>query len=75
MAHVKKNDMVIVITGKDKGKKGQVLEVLPKKGLVKVNGVALMTHHMKARKAGDVPGIKQIEGYINISNVKLASEK
>lgn len=73
MAHIKKNDLVYVLTGKDKGKTGVVLEVLPREGKVLVQGVAVMTHHVKARKQGEVSSIKKQESYIDISNVKRAS--
>lgn len=66
---VKKNDTVVVLTGGDKGKKGVVLDVLPKKGKVLVKGIALHSKHMKARKQGEVSSIKKMEAYIDLSNV------
>jgi large subunit ribosomal protein L24 len=69
VARIKKNDTVVVLSGKDKGKKGTVLEVLPKKDLVMVKDVAIVTRHLKARKQNDVPGIKKQEGYLSISRV------
>lgn len=69
MMRIKKNDTVVVLTGKDKGKQGLVIDILPKKGKVKVKGIAIATHHVKARRQGDVAGIKQEEGYIDLSNV------
>lgn len=71
MMRIKKNDTVLVITGKDKGKRGVVLEVLPDKNLVKVQGIAIMTKHVKARRQGEVSAIKKQEGFINLSNVML----
>jgi large subunit ribosomal protein L24 len=70
--HVKKNDLVYVLTGKDRGKKGVVLSVLPSERKVKVKGVALVTRHYKARKQGEKSGIKKVERYIDISNVVIA---
>jgi len=70
--HIKKGDLVYVLTGKDKGKKGTVLRVLPKENKVMVKGVALVTRHYKARKQGETSGIKKIERYINMSNVVIA---
>jgi large subunit ribosomal protein L24 len=70
MMHVKKNDKVKVMIGKDKGKEGVVVEVLPTKGKVLVKGIALKTRHTKARRQGDVAGIKQEEAYIDASNVQ-----
>lgn len=69
VARIKKNDTVVVLTGKDKGKTGSVIEILPKKGKVVVKGVAVITRHVKARKQGDVPGIKKEESYIDEAKV------
>ena len=69
IARVRKNDTILVLTGKDKGKQGVVLDVLPKKGKVLVKGVAIVTRHVKARSQGEVAGIKKKESYINLSNV------
>jgi large subunit ribosomal protein L24 len=69
MERIRKNDSVVVITGKDKGKKGKVIDILPKKGKVMVKDVALVTKHYKARKQGEVSGIKKMESYIDLSNV------
>ncbi len=66
---VKKNDMVSVVSGKDKGKQGPVIAILPKKGKVMVQGVGIITKHHKARKAGDTGGIKKEESFINIVKV------
>lgn len=76
MMRVKKNDTVVILTGKDKGKNGTVIEVLSKKGKVKVKGIALVTRHVKARRQGEIAGIKQEESYIDLSNVMpLSSDK
>ena len=69
MARIKKNDLVQVITGKDKGKRGTVIEVSPSNGKVKVKGLALRVHHVKAGKTGEVGGIKRLEAFIDASNV------
>ncbi len=69
LARVKKNDTVVVISGKDKGKRGSVIEILPAKGLVVVKGVAIVTRHAKARRQGDVAGIKKEEGYLDLCKV------
>jgi large subunit ribosomal protein L24 len=74
MAHVKKNDLVYILTGKDKGKTGVVLELCPKKGKVKVKGIAVVTRHVKARREGEASSIKKEESFIDISNVKLATQ-
>jgi len=69
MMRVKKNDTVIVLNGKDKGKRGLVIDILPKKGKVKVQGIAIVTHHVKKKKQGDVSMIKKEESFIDLSNV------
>ena len=69
MARIKKNDTVIVTTGKDKGKKGTVADVLPKKGKVLVQGVNIVIRHAKARKQGETAGIRHEERPFDISNV------
>lgn len=69
VARIKKNDLVRVITGKDKNKEGSVIRVLPKKGKVLVKDVAIVTRHVKPRKAGEQGGIRKEEGYIRLSKV------
>lgn len=70
--HIKKGDLVFVLTGKDKGKKGAVISIQPDKGKVKVKGVALVARHYKARKQNELSGIKKVERYIDMSNVVIA---
>ena len=55
--NVKKGDTVVVISGKDKGKQGKVLEVSPKEGKVIVEGRNMVKKHVKPRKMGDPGGI------------------
>lgn len=69
MARVKKNDTVVVLSGKDKGKKGAVLDICPKSGQVMVKGASILVKHVKARKQGDVSGIRHEEGWMDLSNV------
>ncbi len=69
---IKKNDVVYILSGKDKGKTGTVLSVSPKNAKVKVKGIGLIVRHYKARKQGEQSGIKKIERYIDISNVMIA---
>jgi large subunit ribosomal protein L24 len=71
-AKIKKNDQVVVIAGRDKGKRGRVLEVLPSESKVKVEGVARMKRHQKANpQSNRGGGIIDKEAFINISNVQL----
>ena len=69
VARIKKNDTVYVLSGRDKGKKGVVIEVNPKKGKILVEGVALATRHVKPRRQGEQGGIKKEESFIPVSNV------
>ncbi len=59
--HVKTGDNVMIISGKDKGKKGKVLEVSPKEGKVIVEGCNLVTKHVKPRQMGQQGGIVKAE--------------
>lgn len=69
VARIKKNDTVVVLTGRDEGKHGAVIEILPKEGKALVKDVAVVTKHLKAKKTGDVAGIKKMETYINVSKL------
>jgi len=73
--HVKSGDTVVVITGKDKGKKGKVLRVFPKENRVIVEGVNMLTKHKKAQGPTSPGGIIKSEGPINASNVMYYCEK
>jgi len=68
---VKKNDTVLVLSGKDKGKQGVVIEFSEKKGKIKIGGIAQVTKHLKARKQGQNSAIIKTESFIDISNVML----
>jgi large subunit ribosomal protein L24 len=73
MMRIKKNDLVIVLTGKDKKKQGKVIEVDNSSNKVKVEGIALLTKHVKARKQNEFSAIKKVESFIDLSNVMLVS--
>ena len=60
--HVKKGDEVMIISGKDRGKKGKVLEISPSEGKVIVEGRNMVTKHVKPRKQGQLGGIVKAEG-------------
>ena len=69
---IKKNDQVVVIAGRDKGKRGRVLEVSPVNGKVKVEGVGVIKRHQRANPQGNRGGgIIEKEAFINVSNVQL----
>lgn len=73
--HIKKDDLVFVLTGKDKGKTGTVIEVFPKKGKIKVKDIAVITKHVKAKRPGQKAGIVKTEALIDVSNVKHVSNQ
>lgn len=68
---IKKNDIVMVMSGKSRGKKGKVLEVSPKEGKVIVEGLNMVTKHLKPRKAGDPSGIVKAEGAMYACKVQV----
>ena len=68
---VKKNDTVLVITGKDAGKTAKVLTALPKANKVIVDGVNVQKKHKKARSAQEVSAIQNQSGAIDASNVMV----
>ena len=72
--HIKKDDPVVVITGKDKGKRGKVLRVFPDKDSVIVEGVNVQTKHQKQTRK-ERSDIKHIEGPIHVSNVMYYDAK
>ena len=73
--HVKKEDTVLVLTGKDKGKKGKVLSVNPSTNQVLVEGVNMSTKHKKPRGRYQQGGIIHQESAVNGSNVMLVCDK
>jgi large subunit ribosomal protein L24 len=68
-AKIKKGDTVIVITGKDKGQKGEVLKAYPEESRVLVAGVNIKARHTKPSQADPQGGIKRKEAPIHVSNV------
>lgn len=74
--HVKKDDQVFILTGRDAGKSGKVLEVHTKTNRVTVDGINIVKKHQKPRPPS-VPegGIKEIPAPIHVSNVKLLDKK
>ncbi|MCI8497744.1 MAG: 50S ribosomal protein L24 [Clostridiales bacterium] len=73
--HVKKGDTVVVISGNSKGKKGKVLEVSPSEGKVIVEGIHMVTKHVKPRQMGQPGGIVKAEGAIYASKVMVVCPK
>jgi len=72
---IKKGDPVLIIAGKDRGKRAKVLDVLPRFDRAVVEGVNLRKKHVKPKRTGEKGQIVQLPGPINISNLKLICSK
>jgi large subunit ribosomal protein L24 len=72
---VVRGDQVVVVRGDDKGKRGEVIRVFPKKGRVTVKGINIVKKHRKARSAEEQSGIIEMEAPIHVSNVMLIDPK
>ena len=76
MAKIKRNDQIIVIAGKDKGKRGRVLRVISDKNRVLVEGVGMIKKHVKPNPQRNIAGgILEQEAPIHLSNVMLADSE
>ena len=75
MAKIKKDDNVLIMAGKDKGKKGKVHSVLPDRNRVVVSGVNILKRHTKPRGTARQAGIIEREAPLDISNVALVCTK
>ena len=73
--NIKRDDKVIVLSGKDKGKEGKVLVASPKTNKVIVEGVNVATKHQKARRQGEESGIIKVETPIHACKVQLVCPK
>ena len=73
--NIKRDDKVIVLSGKDKGKEGKVLVADPKNNKVVVEGVNVATKHQKARRQGEESGIIKVETPIHACKVQLVCPK
>ncbi len=74
-ARIRKGDRVVVMTGADKGKRGEVLSVQPKEERAIVQGVNVAKHHTKPRGMGQPGGIVEREATIHLSNLMLVDPK
>ena len=74
-AKIKKGDRVVVLAGKDKGRSGNVLKVLPKDGRVVVEGLNMVQRHTRPSQGNPQGGIKNKEAPIHISNVAVVDSK
>ncbi|MBN2890409.1 MAG: 50S ribosomal protein L24 [Bacteroidales bacterium] len=69
--HIKKGDIVVVISGNDKDKRGRVLKVMPDKQLAIVEGVSIVHKHRKSKQQEGQSNIEKVESPIHISNLSV----
>ena len=74
-AKIKKGDKVVVLSGKDKGKQGEVTKAIPRDGKVIVSGVNIITRHKKPSQANPQGGLEKAEAPLHISKVALQDPK
>jgi large subunit ribosomal protein L24 len=74
-AKIKKGDRVVVLTGKDKGRSGKVLKVMPAENRVLVEGIKIVQRHTRPSQTNPQGGIVNKEAPIHVSNVALADPK
>ena len=74
-AKIKKGDKVVILSGKDKGKHGEVTKALPKEGKVIVSGVNVATRHRKPTQTSPQGGIERKEAPLHVSKVAIADPK
>jgi large subunit ribosomal protein L24 len=75
LTKLKKNDIVIINNGTEKGKKGKVIKISAKNNSVLVEGINVRTRHVKAKKQGQESGIIKKEAFINLSKVNYYCDK
>ena len=71
-AKIKKGDTVVVLSGKDKGKTGEVTKAMPKTGKIIVSGINMMTRHKKASQADPQGGLERLEAAMYACKVAIA---
>jgi large subunit ribosomal protein L24 len=74
-AKIKKGDRVVLLTGKDKGRQGRVLQVMPKEERVIVEGLNMVQRHTRASQTDPQGGIKHKEASVHVSNVAIVDSK
>ena len=74
-AKIKKGDQVVILSGKDKGKQGEVTKSMPKDGKVVVSGVNIITRHRKPSQANPQGGLERVEAPLHVSKVALQDPK
>lgn len=72
---IKKGDQVLIISGKDRGKKGRVLRSLPEAGKIQVEGINLVKKHLKPKQQREKGEVISLPAPLNVSNAKLVCPK
>jgi len=72
---IHKDDQVLIISGKDKGRKGKVIEALPKEARIIIENINLRKKHVKPKKSGEKGQIVELPGPLNVSDVKIICPK
>lgn len=72
---IKKDDQVLIISGKDKGRKGKVIEALPKQARIIIENINLRKKHVKPKKSGEKGQIVELPGPLSVSDVKIICPK
>jgi len=72
---IKKGDQVLIISGKERGRQGKVLEAFPKKKKIVIEGINIGKKHVRAKRAGEKGQIIQLPAPLDVSNVKLICSK
>jgi large subunit ribosomal protein L24 len=74
-AKIKKGDKVVILSGKDKGKHGEVTKAMPRDGKVVVSGVNVITRHRKPSQTNPQGGLERVEAPLHVSKVALEDPK
>jgi len=74
-AKIKKGDTVVILSGKDKGRKGEVTRAMPRDGKVIVSGINMIARHRKPSQANPQGGIDRVEAPLHVSKVAIADPK
>ena len=72
---IKKNDQVLIISGKDRGRKGKVLSAFPSEQKIMVEAINIRKKHVRPKKSGEKGQIVEMPGLISVSNAKLICPK
>ena len=74
-AKIKKGDKVVILSGKDKGRRGEVTKAMPKEGKIVVGGVNMMTRHKNPSQENPQGGLERIEAPLHVSKVAIEDPK